>query len=149
MKKKTTLNLLFLLKILTSPWTTLRNAHDKARDKLLQEDLILVDDLAKHPTTTHNARGELKFYLTRAKQKKIHVGLTASEFQKYRNYLEDKRMNKLVKLKKEEKKEKKKENLLLYEQRMKVAMAEKEEETKKQEEESPMSEDSQVVIKLY
>ncbi|CAJ1953078.1 unnamed protein product [Cylindrotheca closterium] len=39
-EKKTTLNLLFLLKILTLPWTTLRNAHDKARDKPLQEDLI-------------------------------------------------------------------------------------------------------------
>lgn len=152
----------------------LRNAYDKSRDKSLQEDLILADDLAKNPTTTHNARGELKFYLTRAKQllrhdieKQNHVGLTASEFQetrveyrpfkkrkfrerirqeirfqKYRNYLEDKRMNKLAKLKKEEKekKDKKKEKLLLYEQRMKVAMAEKEEETK-QEEEAPMSED--------
>eukprot|EP00980_Cylindrotheca_fusiformis_P018858 scaffold6293_cov120-Cylindrotheca_fusiformis.AAC.3 len=152
----------------------LRKAHDKSIDKSLQEDLILADDLAKNPTTTHNARGEPKFYLTRAKQllrhdieKKNHVGLTASDFQqtrveyhpfekrkfrerirqeirfqKYRNYLQDKRMNKLAKLKKEEKekKEKKKEKLFLYKQRMKGAMAEKVEETK-QEEETPMSED--------
>ncbi|CAJ1938764.1 unnamed protein product, partial [Cylindrotheca closterium] len=108
-EKKNTLNLLFLRKILTSPWTSLRNAHDKARDKSLQdEDLILADDLAKHPTTTHNARGELKLF-DEGKTEKNHVGLKASEFQKYRNYLdEDKRMNKLAKLKKEEKKEKRK-----------------------------------------
>eukprot|EP00980_Cylindrotheca_fusiformis_P008807 scaffold1874_cov134-Cylindrotheca_fusiformis.AAC.1 len=48
-------------------------------------------------------------------------------FKKQRSYLEDKRKNKLAKLKKEEKEkqEKTKETLLLYERRMKVAMAEK------------------------
>ena len=140
----------------------LRKIHDESRDKSLKEDLIMASDLSKNPTTTHNAHGELKFYLTRAKEllrhdieKKNHVGLKASEFQetrdeyrpfkkrkfrerirqeirfqKYCNYLEDKRMNKLAKLKKEEKekKEKKKEKLLLNQQRMKVAMAKKEEE---------------------
>ena len=150
----------------------LRKAHDELCKKSLQEDLILADDLAKNPTKTHNARGELKFYLTRAKEllrsdveKKNHVGLTASQFQetrgeyhpfekrkfrerirqeirfqKYCNYLEDKRMNKLAKLKKEdkEKKEKRTEKLLLYQQRMKVVMAENEDETK---EEEAMSED--------
>jgi hypothetical protein len=60
-------------------------------NKSLEEDLILADDLALQPTTIHNERGELKFYLTKAKallradiEKDLHGGLTATEFQSTR-----------------------------------------------------------------
>ena len=146
----------------------LRKAHDELRDKSLKEDLILADDLAKHPTTSHNSRGELKFYLTRAKEllrhdveRKNHVGMTPSEFQKtrteyhpfekrkfrerirqeirfqkYCNYLQDKRMKKLAKLKEEEKKrkEKEKEKMLLKQQRISAMEESKEEEAMSEDE---------------
>jgi len=115
-----------------------RRRHEESLDLSLQEDMILADDLEKHPTTTHNARGELKFYLTKAKQllrqdveKNNHKGLLPSEFQatrveyhpfdkrkfrerirqevrfqKFCNYLEDKRKDKLAKAREEELKKK-------------------------------------------
>jgi hypothetical protein len=65
-----------------------RQQYKISANKSLEEDLILADDLALHLTTIHNERGELKFYLTKAKallradiEKNLHERLTATEFQ--------------------------------------------------------------------
>ena len=119
-----------------------REQHEKSLNASLEEDMILAHDLALHQTTTHNHRGELKFYLTKAKEllrsdvmNGNHESLTPAEFQQTRreyhpfdgrkfrerirqeirfqkwcNYLDDKRKEKLAEALKEEKKKREKKN---------------------------------------